>query len=721
MRFHILILIASFFLSLASSANAQFLNLPQYDNGVNLGIFTKADLNNDGKTDIVGTQINNGDYVFTDITVLLGTGTGGFGAPIVTTISGVDSPGFPILGDFNDDGKLDVAVFGKDHVTGQNAIAVMLGNGDGTFQAGKETIIASGGNSGFDATNTADFNGDGKLDIAYVNGYTVNILPGKGDGTFSALVTTSTGIYGFSSITSGDFNNDKKLDIAGSTGGGSIVMMLGNGNGSFASPFVVGKGGGSTIIAAQLNADTDLDLVAVQRDDPPAITVLLGNGTGHFPTTHTYSGPQASGISSPPVVRDLNGDGHADIAWLGSSDHAEYITILLNNGDGSFTSKMYNGDGLSSSRGFLAADLNGDGKIDLAFGNNVGGFSVLEGNGNGTFKGNFIVPAEGQGLREGLFTGDTKPDLLSWGSAPLILVGNGDGTFTVKTINSACSSSASPALGDFNLAGTLDFAGAGEFNGVSAIGVCLNNGNTTFTAGGHFDQGIQHALTLAGDFNNDGKLDLVTSDEHGFSVLLNSGGANFESGIPTAVSATFPDFVVSDFNNDGKADVAALTSSGVEVFLGKGDGSFEAPKLTALPTAGSNMLVADFNLDGNHDLILATGNSLTGLTVLLGKGDGTFQPPVSYSLHGGALTQPVIADFNHDGHLDIAIGVTTSVNHVDSIDVFFGDGTGKLTGPTTFRVGGPISALVTADFNGDKKPDLAYILDGLSVVTMLNQ
>jgi hypothetical protein len=303
------------------------------------------------------------------------------------------------------------------------------------------------------------------------------------------------------------------------------------------------------------------------------------------------------------------------------------------------------------------------------------------------------------------------------------LVDNGDGTFTVDTINSACGSSASPALGDFNLDGNLDFAGADSVDGVAAIGVCLNNGNGTVTAGGHFDQGIAHGITLAGDFNNDGKLDLVTSDEHGFSVLLNSGDADFQNGIPTAVStsSTFPDFVVSDFNNDGKADVAAVTSSGVAVFLGKGDGTFEAPILTALPTFGAELLVADLNLDGKHDLILATGNSHTGLTVLLGKGDGTFEAPVTYALHGSALTQPVVAYFNQDGHPDIAIGVTTSVDHVNALDVFFGDGTGKLTGPTTFRAGGPISTLVTADFNGDKKPDLAFILDGFFVVTMLTQ
>jgi hypothetical protein len=166
----------------------------------------------------------------------------------------------------------------------------------------RKPSLGAEGNPAFDTTNTADFNRDGKLDVAYVSGYTVNILLGKGDGTFSAPVTTSTGTYGFSSITSGDFNNDNRLNLAGATGGGSILMMLGNGSGSFAAPFIVGKGG-STLIAAVLDADSDLDLVAVQRNDPPAITVLLGNGTGHFPITHTYNGPTASGLTSPPVVR----------------------------------------------------------------------------------------------------------------------------------------------------------------------------------------------------------------------------------------------------------------------------------------------------------------------------------------------------------------------------------------------------------------------------------
>lgn len=722
MRSTLLAPATAFLLVLTSGAQAQFLSLPQYDNGVSLNSFVQADINKDGKSDIVGIRSVAPPAV--EITVLLGNGTGGFDAPLNTTITEVDNVAqyqFR-LADFNGDGRLDVAVFGTDHVTGQTAVAVLLGNGNGTFQAGRETVLGNVRPPLFAAcsSNAGDYNGDGKMDIAYLSdSATLNVLLGKGDGTFSPPSTTSAA---FGCLATGDFNNDKKLDLAAATGGGNISMLLGKGDGTFQSPVGVGKGGSTivAIVAAALNADGNLDLVALQGGSPPAVTVLLGDGTGHFPTKHTYNGPSGGYAYYPPIaVRDLNGDGHPDIAVLAGPLKARVLTILLNNGDGSFSpGKTYNGDGVngvSINSGLLAADLNGDKKVDLAFSNGAGGVSVLLGNGNGTFKGNFAVPVPfyGTGVQVGGFNNDLKPDLVLSQSAN-ILLGNGDGTFTLK--NTSCLSSSffsSLAIGDYNKDGKLDLAGPTNLATLDVIAVCLGNGDGTFTRGGNFDQGVSHGFALSGDFNHDGKLDLAASDLNGFSILLGNGDGTFQNGIPTGASG-LKSFGVGDFNHDGKLDIAAPSSSGIAVFLGNGDGTFKGPIVSPGPTFGL-VTVTDLNKDGKLDLVVAGQGG--PVTLLLGKGDGTFQAPLNYKPPGSSSTGAVIADFNLDGHLDVAVGTLSGV-----VGVFFGDGTGKLsTTPTTFRVGDPINGLATSDFNGDTKPDLAVLVRDGYLVTLLHQ
>jgi hypothetical protein len=171
---------------------------------------------------------------------------------------------------------------------------------------------------------------------------------------------------------------------------------------------------------------------------------------------------------------------------------------------------------------------------------------------------------------------------------------------------------------------------------------------------------------------------------------------------------------VGDFNRDGKLDFATVTSSGLEVYLGKGDGTFQNPIVTST-RQGGRITVADLNKDGIPDVIIS---SCCVLSVMIGKGNGSFDPPVNYGLAG--TTAAVVADFNGDGNPDVAVGVGGGL-----VDVFFGNGLGKLlTPPAVFRVGGgrgpAVVDLVTADFNGDKKPDLAVEIGG-AVVTLLHQ
>jgi hypothetical protein len=274
------------------------------------------------------------------------------------------------------------------------------------------------------------------------------------------------------------------------------------------------------------------------------------------------------------------------------------------------------------------------------------------------------------------------------------------------------------AIGDFNKDGKLDLAGPTSIGGVPVIGICLGNGDGTFTQfTTYFDQGVQHGGGPAGDFNNDGKLDLVASDQNGFSVLLGNGDGTFQNGIPTAVNQTFPTIVAGHFTSDGKLDVAALTSSGINVFLGNGNGTFGSAIVSTGPTFGQ-ITVVDLNNDGKRDLLITSGSNLN---VSLGKGNGTFQPAVKYALKGASNTRAVYGDFNLDGKLDVAVGVLPG-----DISVLFGDGTGKFTEPPTlFRAGGRIGlsgeGIVSADFNGDKKADLAFTVDMGYIVTFLNQ
>jgi hypothetical protein len=294
-----------------------------------------GDFNRDGKLDAVVV----GDALW----VLLGNGDGTFQAP--STYAGPFY--FVVVADFNNDGILDLAV-----VPEGNAVTVFLGNGDGTFQPPKSSPTT--GPSAFIAVG--DFNGDHKMDLAVVNNPYISILLGNGDGTFQAPIDNdSFPAPGWLAV--GDFNNDHRLDVAvvGSLGGSSnLGVLLGNGDGtlqpSLTYPLAHPPG---TIAAADFNSDGNLD-VAIGGYLFDGVTVFLGNGNGGFNSGETYSGG-----SYRVIVGDFNGDGKLDlVTWPGGYGVAEF----LGNGDGTFQPAVtYPANGDPG----VAGDLNGDHKLDL--------------------------------------------------------------------------------------------------------------------------------------------------------------------------------------------------------------------------------------------------------------------------------------------------------------------------------------------------------------------
>ena len=329
---------------------------------INPAVVAVADFNGDGKQDVAVTHAFNQGT----IDILLGNGDGTFtqapGSPIPIGIAA----GYILVGDFNADGKPDLAV--QEESTNTAAIIeVFLGNGDGTFvpAPGPTTfmeelspVIAAG-----------DFNGDGKLDLAVAHTFSnsLSILLGNGDGTFAQPVDTPVpaDALGGSIIATGDFNGDGILDLAIATGrDNATTILLGIGDGTFAlapgSPITVGGSPGN-LVAADLNGDGKLDL-AIPNFLSGTVTILLGNGDGTFPQA---SGPPmlTGGEPNSIAVGDFNGDGRVDLV-VQNQFSANNIVIFLGNGDGTFA--PFSSTNVAKTGPMAVADFKGDGRLGLA-------------------------------------------------------------------------------------------------------------------------------------------------------------------------------------------------------------------------------------------------------------------------------------------------------------------------------------------------------------------
>ena len=380
-----------------------------FASGSNPRAVALGDFNADGKLDLVVA-----DGMGSAVWVLLGNGDGTFQTAV--TCAAGDSPYAVVVGDFNADSKLDLVV-----AVGSAGVSVLLGNGDGTFQPPLTFGAGSGASASDSSVAVGDFNADGRLDLAVANSDSnnVSVLLGNGDGTFQAPLTFGAG-SGASSVALGDLNADGKLDLVVANRGFSTVsVLLGNGDGTFQAPLTISVSRAQAVAVGDFNRDGVPDLAVANRNSGDigrdTVSVLLGNGDGTFQAPAFFA---VGGGAASVVVDDFNGDGVPDLALASpgyTTHHESYslVSVLLGNGDGTFqAARTFYAGGIPSS--VAAGDFNGDGKVDLAVatsGSNA--LSVLLGNGDGTFQALQIFGA-GSGpvsVASGDFNRDGVPDL----------------------------------------------------------------------------------------------------------------------------------------------------------------------------------------------------------------------------------------------------------------------------------------------------------------------
>ncbi|HEY6769300.1 MAG TPA: VCBS repeat-containing protein [Candidatus Sulfotelmatobacter sp.] len=636
-----------------AAANAPFVVGTTYPTGKAPDAIAVGDFNQDGRPDIVVA-----DQVSARVSVSL-TKTNGTETPAVA---------YPVKGgartvavaDLNGDGKLDIVSSGGGTMDGY--VNVLLGNGDGTFQPAVTYPILVPGY----VLTVADFNGDGHPDVA-VGGYSqfhhqLFILLNQGDGTFQVSYS-STIFSGITQVVAGDFNHDKKQDLLISYAQGDTYLALGNGDGTFQNPLVVGGGIGIFSAVADFNGDGKLDFATVAPASGLSsgnISIYLGNGDGTF---QKFATNPTTGLSTVAVITaDLNGDGKIDLVALdtGSSD----FSVMLGNGDGTFKTPVTYAAG-TNPKAVAVADFNGDHKQDLAVISAFNQLSVFAGSGDGTLQ-------------------DAH-------------------TFLVQSI-ADFNDTNEPAIGDLNGDGLADVV-VPNFPG--GAGVLLNSG------GGSFQQPVYYAPATAhvalGDFNGDGKLDMASVGQ-GVSVLLGKGDGTFQPAVTYQVpqNNNVLGVTVGDFNRDGKLDLAAVSYQNVYIFFGNGDGTLKTPIVyTTLQPNMSFIDSADLNNDGILDLYVTgfNGAPVQG-EVLLGQSGGHFAQPI-YSGDSGGFAA-VLADFNGDGVLDIA-------DVAGELEVSFGKGDGTFTSPTIYPV--YPRCVAVADLNHDGHPDLVVTgAEGLSIL-----
>jgi hypothetical protein len=379
-------------------------------------------------------------------------------------------------------------------------------------------------------------------------------------------------------LATADVNNDGYIDIVENLfsnlapPGGGILTFLGNGDGTFKTPVLSDSACDNGALAVgDFNNDGLPDVAAIDYVGAK-VCIMLGNGKGAFqPGTLLSIGP-GTVFGTSPVVADFNGDGNLDLA-LAQGNGNNKISVLLGNGDGTMQPVVQYASGFRypETSALGVADFNGDGKLDLVVGGD--GLAILLGDGDGTFQRAIPIPTVELNAASNIaiadFNGDGKLDLaVSDGQSTILAVflGNGDGTFQPQVNYTQSPGSYCSVVADLNNDGKLDLGctGGDPNNRTSyAATIFLGNGDGTFEPQiDYLGQFYPAFSTGAGDFNNDGRIDLAIGQYGGATLegFYSSVGVYLQTSVQSEPGSLL--FPVQPLGMRGAAQSVVVTNEG---------------------------------------------------------------------------------------------------------------------------------------------------------------
>ena len=625
-----------------------------------------ADINRDGILDLVVTNDN--------VTTLLGNGDGSFGNVVSYEVT---EPSALAIADLNQDGIADI-VTGTTAGSGQDAVSVLLGKADGTFEDAVNYNTSFLYENRFEPNTPPleirleDFDGDGFVDIATgnISSNNVVILSGNGDGTFVDTPSIDDESDNFDLLV--DLNNDGNLDLLGDR-----LQRLGNGDGTFAdvSEFSEYSYRQYNVTSEDFNGDGVDDLVVNNSElvfgagfrVEDNISVLLNDGSGTFDIQVSLTSNDENSVVNKG---DFNGDGFVDLAI--SNDVFEIVvnnyyyrelvnsqvSVLLSNNDGTFSDEI-NTDITIENSILVAADLDNNGIDDI-----ITEEAIQFGNGDGTF---------------------TNPIAL-------------DATLA-EAIESSDSYSSSIIPEDFNGDGNIDLATAVISYQNNKLSIVLGNGDGTFESGAELISGFDVRDINVSDYNGDGIADIAAANgrENSISVFAGNGDGTFKDVVKFAVGRNPLNLVSGDLDNNGNNDLLVTNdlSDDISILLNNNEPTIP---VNVSPVAvadnftinenqmlASNVLNNDTDADGDNLTVTAingnsnnVGNQVTlpngvGLT-LNSNGTFSYNPnSVFDSLNAGETATDTFTYTISDGNGGTDIGtVSITINGLSDSDVITG-------------------------------------------------